>query len=138
MIDGKGFFKAEYFDMIEANEDVPNVTPNEAAAIANAKLADYVLIPKKDWESAPVVKGYHDGNHIHYCNNTERTDLITTARLLDIQPIKKECVEHEPAIIVETRKLSFSADMHRLPLHTPIECVNCGVKLKAKWEAVKE
>lgn len=86
-----------------------------------------------DWyreniESAPVVQGWYPGT---YPNGTWTSSEVIhktsthTARLIDIQEIKKECVRHEPINYMT----DYKGD-HYI-------CKHCGVELIATWSEKK-
>jgi hypothetical protein len=90
-------------------------------------VADYVNSKiQKLIDEAPVVYKYQD-KIISYWNSEDvlgRPDNPThKARLMFIEPIKKECVKHEPTI---NYALGISETMN------PI-CRHCHVKLEAVW-----
>jgi hypothetical protein len=55
------------------------------------------------------------------------------ALLVCIEPLAKACVEHEP----EEGTLKWTVD-NGVVLACNNVCKHCGVKLRAKWEEVKE
>lgn len=74
----------------------------------------------------PVVYGNPGRHNWAYAKWHDHTH---TARLAFIQPIK-EC-EHRPLITKVKDGIARKATYAEIP-----ECADCGVELKAKWEAV--
>lgn len=100
-------FKSEEFWMLHQDS---------AATYAQTKFDEWF---KTNIESAPVVYGPSS----HWQNwNTEKGHKDThTARLIDIQEIKKECVKHEPEV--------NAFNMFR--------CKHCKVELIAEFKEKK-
>lgn len=113
------FFKPEDFEFecsLSVLSDAHII--KKITRIANAKLRAHV-------ESLPAVRGVieHTEYRFDNCVDENRTPATHTARLWDVQPIKKSCAEHEPI---------------NGPLENDWHCARCGKKLKAKWEVSDE
>jgi hypothetical protein len=81
---------------------------------------------RENIESAPLVQGWFPGT---YPNGTWTSSEVIhnisthTARLIDIQEIKKECANHEP--------MSFEA----YTIDGKYICRHCSVELIPEWRA---
>jgi hypothetical protein len=97
-------------DFIPFNSD--KFTANDIADIANAKLQKLI-------NEAPVVTGFCDDDKDYRYSTYDSPSDTHKARLMFIEPIKKECVKHEPPKSYESTQRIF--------------CVHCGVELFATW-----
>lgn len=87
---------------------------------ANAKLDEY----RKTWVK---VYGNDNGTSEHWAKQ-EWPGHTHQAYLVDIEPIEKKECEHRPIPLDENAPYC----------RQKWECMECGKKLKAKWEAVDE
>lgn len=87
------------------------------ALAANAKLREWLA-------SAPVV--YGNGTQFDISKEPSQLEIANgvthSARLVDIQELKKEPCNHEPTFVYETGAYTGT-------------CRYCGAKLKAEWRA---
>lgn len=108
-------FEPDYFEM-------QKFSTKQIAAFAQTKFDDWF---KANIESAPLVHGFYDCRGAVFSETKFNTHQTHTARLIDIQEIKRECVRHEPEHIFigpETGKWST-------------KCKHCHVELIADWRA---
>lgn len=116
----KNFFKPE--DFVTCGRIY-----QDCADVANEKLNALI-------ESAPLVQGWYPGT---YPNGTWTSSEVIhntsthTARLVDIQEIKKEC-KHEP---MRTVSFTMSVDQPGNEYYKhATKCQHCGVELIAEWK----
>ena len=105
------------------SEDFFNeISELQIALTAQAKFDEWY---RENIESAPLVYGRHPAPQEYIGNWANReTDCDThTARLIDIQEIKKECANHEP--------MSFEA----YTIDGKYICRHCSVELILEWRA---
>lgn len=99
----------------------PSTSCNDIVDIANE-------IFQKWLDKAPTVYGYigtQASSWSSYKPDTFIQENIThSAKLVCIEEIKKECVEHVP-------------EDGWFVMSYPSKCKHCGTYIKAKWEAVK-
>lgn len=100
--------------IFETSEFV-NRYPSDAAAHAQAKFDVWF---KDNILSAPLVYA-NDPNPGEWTRVQFPIDTHT-ARLIDVQEIKKECVKHEPPKSYESTQKIF--------------CINCNVELTPEWK----
>jgi hypothetical protein len=105
----KPFFTPEDFDKPLYNDQCVMAS---AIASANAKLE----------REAAVMYGYEQSGHWYYRSNSDMTGQTHTAMLINIRPIEKKCVKHEPTV--------FDGHIVSIPFSN---CKHCGVELVAKW-----
>lgn len=104
-----------------------------AADIAQAKFDEWF----KQIENAPVVYGICEDLNIPRLAGLEWAFLQSpkdthTARLVDIQEIKKKCEKHE-ASYSETRTSMSVDEYDNKYSHVRSVCINCGCELVAEW-----
>lgn len=112
----KNFFKPEDF----GHEGLYD-TDSRASGIANKKLNALI-------ESAPLVYSYN-GEDDWFVPTTQNYPNVThKARLILIEEIKKECVNHVTDSTVVYLQHSKTIQSR---------CVNCGKQIVAEWKEVK-
>lgn len=118
-------FKPEDFNSAQWKHEA-----QDAARIANRVLSERGrFFTHEEIEAMPKVMGRICSDNEYHCHTSPVLPSTFSARLLDIQPIKKECPGHEPTTAFTTdQKLEHGGYFHAA-------CRHCGVKLKAKWEA---
>lgn len=100
------------------------VNVDEAAEIANAKLAEWL-------ESAPVIYGWGAPGYLSttFWNTGSPIDRTHKGRLVCIEELPKQPCKHEPQL-TEWRAFPGSSGLVVEPI-----CKHCGVELTAVWTA---
>ena len=119
----KPFFKPEDF-LHEGDVHLSERVSHMVARLANAKLQKLI-------EASPVVYGHKEDSET-WTTLSWVTDNCS-ARLIYIEPIVKECLQHEPEYPIILKAGSEGSIL----LNGTKKCKHCGVELKATWEAVK-
>jgi hypothetical protein len=117
----KNIFKPEDFNMFELSKYSDKIPREACAAIANKKLNELI-------ESWPRVYGYIGEYGSSWTDAPMGTfvqeNYNSVASLAFIEPIKQECVKHEPIL----------ADWEMINDKWTGNCRECGVELVAEWK----
>lgn len=106
-------FKPECFE----NHNGVRFTSTLCANVANAILQEYIE------KNGVKVNGNNDQSDRGWAFDERLLPTTThTATLINIEPIKKKCVEHE------------NSPFHQDMFFGISQCRHCGVKLKAEWK----
>lgn len=106
-------------------------TDEEKADTANAKLQKLI-------EASPVVYGIKSENQ-WIKTDVKQNAATHKARLMFIEPIVKECLQHEPEypIILKAGSDGVSYEQVVQLLNGTKKCKHCGIELKAEWKEAK-
>lgn len=126
------FNQTDFFDLVD-NRSIPQ----QCAEISNNKLRKLI-------DDAPTVYGFTSDRYPSYVwDGYDSGNHSVKARVMFIEPIKKECAKHEPdntLIIfyqgtVDTK--NFSAKDLNDYLTKNKTCKHCGIELEPVWQEKK-